>query len=65
MDMGSGRVRAPRWNHVQQVLALAAYCDRMKHHEGWASARPVPLLAGLDQLAPWLRQWHNGIDPDL
>ena len=65
MDMGSGLGRAPRWNHLQQAMALAAYYDRMKHREGWAPARLVPLLAGLDQLVPWLLQWHNDVDPDL
>ena len=53
------------WNHLQQAMALAAYYDRMKHREGWAPARLVPLLAGLDQLVPWLLQWHNDVDPDL
>ena len=46
-------------------MALAAYYDRMKHREGWAPERLVPLLAGLDQLVPWLLQWHNDVDPDL
>ena len=46
MDMGSGLGRAPRWNHLQQAMALAAYYDRMKHREGWAPARLVPLRPG-------------------
>jgi hypothetical protein len=53
------------WNHLQQAMALAAYYDRMKHREGWTPARLVPLLAGLDQLVPWLLQWYNDVDPDL
>ena len=53
------------WNHLQQAMALAAYYDRMKHREGWTLERLVPLLAGLDQLVPWLLQWHNDVDPDL
>ena len=32
------------WNHLQQAMALAAYYDRMKHREGWAPERLVPLL---------------------
>ena len=27
--------------------------------------RDLPLLAGLAELAPWLRQWHNEIDPNI
>src|SRR5215475_13218690 len=65
MVMGSGLGRAPRWNHLQQAMALAAYYNRMKHREGWAPARLLPLLAGLNQLVPWLLQWHNDVDPDL
>ena len=53
------------WNHLQQAMALAAYYDRMKHREGWTPERLVWLLAGLDQLVPWLLQWHNDVDPDL
>ena len=43
---------------------LAAYYERMKTREGWSSERLVPLLAGLDQLVPWLIQWHNAVDPE-
>jgi hypothetical protein len=39
MDMGSGRGRAPRWDHLQQAMALAVYYDRMKHREDWAPVR--------------------------
>jgi hypothetical protein len=36
----------------------------MKSREGWTPDRLVPLLAGLDQLVPWLIQWHNDLDPE-
>ena len=52
------------WDHLQQATALAAYYDRMKTREGWPPDRLVPLLAGLDQLVPWLAQWHNEVDPE-
>ena len=51
------------WNHLQQATALAAYYLEMKENEGWEPARLQPLLAGLLELAPWLEQWHNEIDP--
>ena len=44
------------WNHLQQTMALTAYYDRMKHREGWAPERLVPLLAGLGQLVRRLLQ---------
>lgn len=51
------------WNHLQQATALAGYLLEMKDNEGWAPERLQPLLAGLDELVPWLRQWHNEPDP--
>lgn len=50
------------WNHLQQAQALAAYYVRMKEQEGWAPERLKPLLAGLIELIPWLKQWHNLLD---
>lgn len=45
------------WNHLQQVEALVGYYDARKR-EGWDAKRLVPLLAGIDQLLPWVHQWH-------
>ena len=51
------------WNHLQQATALAACYLEMKETEGWEAARLQPLLAGLLELVPWLKQWHNEVDP--
>ena len=51
------------WNHLQQAQALAAYYMEMKDTEGWPTERLIPLLAALQQLIPWLKQWHNELDP--
>lgn len=51
------------WNHLQQATALASYYLAMKDTEGWDAARLHPLLAGLLELVPWLKQWHNELDP--
>jgi hypothetical protein len=46
------------WDHLDQAQALATlYYDR-KSSEGWDAGRLLPLLAGLVELEPWLRQWH-------
>jgi hypothetical protein len=46
------------WNHLQQAQALAAlYEDRKR--EGWPKDRLRPMLDGLRELLPWLKQWHN------
>ena len=51
------------WDHLQQAQALSAHYVRMQEQEGWSAERLTPLLAGLLELVPWLRQWHNALDP--
>lgn len=51
-------------NHLEQATALTAYYDARKR-EGWDAKRLTPLLAGLDQLLPWIHQWHPEIDPEF
>ncbi len=53
------------WDHLQQAMALASYFIDMKEREGWSSDRLQPLLAGLVELLPWLKQWHNDMNPDF
>jgi hypothetical protein len=52
------------WNHLQQATALIAYYDARKR-DGWDANRLTPLLAGLDQLLPWIHQWHPDVDPEF
>ena len=52
------------WNHLEQATALVGYYDARKR-EGWDAKRLTPLLAGLDQLLPWIHQWHPGIDAEF
>jgi hypothetical protein len=52
------------WNHLQQATALIAYYDTRKS-DGWDARRLTPLLAGLDQLLPWIHQWHPEVDPEF
>ncbi|MEJ7765402.1 MAG: hypothetical protein WKF86_07890, partial [Acidimicrobiales bacterium] len=51
------------WDHLQQVQALAAYALERRELDGWDGARLTPLLAAWDELLPWVRQWHNDVDP--
>lgn len=53
------------WDHLQQATALATYFIEMKEREGWSPDRLQPLLAGLLELVPWLKQWHNDMHPDF
>ncbi len=46
------------WDHLQRAQALAALYQERKD-EVWTKDRLAPLLAGLLELVPWLKQWHN------
>lgn len=52
------------WNHLQQALALLSILtDRA--NEGAPTEQQVPLVAGLVEILPWVRQWHAGIDENF
>ena len=51
------------WDHRQRAEALTALYLRRKDEDGWTAERLVPLLAGLDELVPWLKQWHGAPQP--
>ena len=53
------------WDHLHQATALATYFIDMKEREGWSRERLQPLLTGLLELVPWLKQWHNDMNPDF
>jgi hypothetical protein len=52
------------FDHLQQAKALAAYLLERREQDGWAAGKLIPLYAGLRELIPWLKQWHNDIDPE-
>jgi hypothetical protein len=47
------------WNHLQQAQAVAALYQKRKIDESWGKDRLTPMLAGLLELIPWVKQWHN------
>ena len=49
------------YDHAQQAFALAAYYQSVKE-DGLAPSRLVPALAGILDLLPWVKQWHNAPD---
>jgi hypothetical protein len=51
------------YDHLARAQAIAAWYVERKDLDGWDAGRLTPLLAGLLELVPWLRQWHNDIDP--
>lgn len=52
------------FDHLQQAKALAAYLLERRDQDSWGADKLIPLYAGLRELLPWLRQWHNDIDPE-
>lgn len=47
------------WNHLRRAQALASLYQKRKTEEGWTAERLTPMLAGLLELLPWIKQWHN------
>lgn len=52
------------WNHLQRAIALATLYLMRKQGEAWGKGRLVPMLAGLDELLPWIWQWHPEPTPE-
>ncbi|RAY12852.1 BREX-2 system adenine-specific DNA-methyltransferase PglX [Actinomadura craniellae] len=51
------------WDHKDQAQALVNLVND-RAEEQWVSARIVPLLAGLAEVMPWVRQWHGEYDAE-
>lgn len=49
------------WDHLAQARALAGHHNARKD-AGADAAELTALLAGLQELVPWLQQWHNDLD---
>jgi hypothetical protein len=49
------------WDDREQADALVTLIEE-RSADGWDTERLVPLLAGLAELTPWVRQWHSDID---
>jgi hypothetical protein len=43
---------------------LAEYYINARDNWGWSSDKLTLVLAGLADLLPWLRQWHNEMNPE-
>jgi hypothetical protein len=60
---GSPVVTWAGYDHLARARAVATYYLERKDTDGWEPVRLMPLLAGLAELVPWVRQWHNDYDP--
>ncbi|MEU9833098.1 BREX-2 system adenine-specific DNA-methyltransferase PglX [Streptosporangium sp. NPDC048047] len=50
------------WDHREQAQALATLVVDREQSHGWGAERLAPLLAGLREVLPWVRQWHDEFD---
>ena len=54
------------YDHLQLARAVSAYyVDIQERIGGRDDPRLEPLLACLIELLPWLKQWHNEVDPEF
>lgn len=54
------------YDHLQLARSISAYyVDVQERLGGRDDPRLVPLLACLVELLPWLKQWHNEVDPEF
>jgi hypothetical protein len=51
------------WDHRQQAHALMTVIEDRTSRDGWGKDRLIPLIAGLAEVLPWVRQWHGDVDP--
>ncbi|MFF1893982.1 BREX-2 system adenine-specific DNA-methyltransferase PglX [Streptomyces sp. NPDC058206] len=52
------------WDHKEQAQALFELLAARTTRDGWSSERIVPLLAGLHEVMPWVKQWHGEYDDE-
>jgi hypothetical protein len=52
------------WDHKDQAAALVGLVTDRATDAGWGADRLTPLLAGLLEVLPWVRQWHGTFDAE-
>jgi hypothetical protein len=52
------------WDHKDQAQVLVNLVNDRSTDAGWGVDRLTPLLAGLQEVLPWVRQWHGSYDPE-
>jgi hypothetical protein len=51
------------WDYREQAQALATLIVDREQNDGWGADKLTPLLAGLREVLPWVKQWHSDFDP--
>jgi hypothetical protein len=53
------------WDHREQAHALMSLIEDRTTRHGWEKDRLAPLIAGLAEVLPWVKQWHGDVDPEF
>ncbi|MFG2669860.1 BREX-2 system adenine-specific DNA-methyltransferase PglX [Streptomyces sp. NPDC048445] len=52
------------WDHKDQVQALINVINDRTEQAGWETSRLTSLIAGIQELMPWVHQWHGEYDEE-
>ena len=52
-------------DHLQRAQAIAGWYMVRKEQDGWEPDKLMPMLVALEELIPWLKQWHNDLNPEF
>lgn len=52
------------WDHRDQAQALVNLVNDRTSEAGWGTDKITPLLAGLAEVMPWVKQWHGEFDEE-
>ncbi|WP_342595959.1 BREX-2 system adenine-specific DNA-methyltransferase PglX [Salinicola lusitanus] len=52
-------------DHLQRAQAIAGWYMERKEQDGWEPDKLMPMLVALEELIPWLKQWHNELNPEF
>jgi hypothetical protein len=53
------------FDDAQMAQALATLIVQRQSADGWSDARLIPLIVALDEVVPWVEQWHPDVDPAM
>ncbi|MCR8573216.1 BREX-2 system adenine-specific DNA-methyltransferase PglX [Streptomyces sp. Isolate_219] len=52
------------WDQRDQATALLNIVSERRKQQDWSGEQLIPLLAGINELMPWLRQWFGEVDDE-
>jgi hypothetical protein len=53
------------FDHAELAQALATLLFQRQGTDGWSGEQLIPLLTALNELVPWVEQWHPDVDPSI